>query len=434
MGVLRVDPAKGLRGEVRVPADKSLTHRAILLAAVSDRAVRVGRPLDSADTAATLGAIEACGATVDGDLGDELRIEGVGLRGLRPAPAIDCANAGTLMRLLTGLLVGQEGDRIVLDGDESLRERPMGRIAAPLRAMGASIWTAPGGTPPIVVSGGGPLRGVAHELPVASAQVKSCLLLAGLFAEGVTTVREPGASRDHTERLLRAAGVQLIEVDGGVAVSGPVAGLTLPDVEVPGDPSSAAPLAVAAALRADPEVRLVGVNLNPGRIGLFRVMERMGVPIRIEPASDVAGEPCGDVVVGRADRLECTDVAAPEVPSMIDELPLVGLLAAFAIGTTRVRGAAELRVKETDRITAAVDSLRALGVQAQEREDGFEVTGAPRLVGGDVASRGDHRMAMLGAVAGLASTEGVRITGFEAVEVSYPGFARDLGALGAVGR
>ncbi len=434
MGVLRVDPAKGLRGEIRVPADKSLTHRAILLAAVSDRAVRVGRTLESADTAATLGAVEACGVTVAGELGGELRIDGVGLRGLRPAPAVDCVNAGTLMRLLTGLLVGQEGDRIVLDGDESLRMRPMGRIATPLRAMGASIWTAPGGTPPIVVSGGAPLRGIEHDLPVASAQVKSCLLLAGLFADGVTTVREPGASRDHTERLLRASGVDLISADGAVGVSGPVAGLALPDVEVPGDPSSAAPLAVAAALRADPEVRLLGVNLNPGRIGLFHVMERMGVPVRIEPAADVAGEPCGDVVVGRADRLECTDVAAQEVPSMIDELPLVGLLAAFATGTTRVRGAAELRVKETDRIAAVVDSLRRLGVHAVEREDGFEVTGAPRVAGGEVASRGDHRMAMLGAVAGLASSDGVRIDGFEAVEVSYPGFARDLGALGAVGR
>ena len=434
MGVLRVDPAKGLRGEIRVPADKSLTHRAILLAAVSDRAVRVGRTLESADTAATLGAVEACGVTVAGELGGELRIDGVGLRGLRPAPAVDCVNAGTLMRLLTGLLVGQEGDRIVLDGDESLRRRPMGRIATPLRAMGASIWTAPGGTPPIVVSGGAPLRGIVHDLPVASAQVKSCLLLAGLFAHGVTTVREPGASRDHTERLLRASGVDLIAADGAVGVPGPVEGLALPDVEVPGDPSSAAPLAVAAALRADPEVRLLGVNLNPGRIGLFHVMERMGVPIRIEPAADVAGEPCGDVVVGRADRLECTDVAAHEVPSMIDELPLVGLLAAFATGTTRVRGAAELRVKETDRIAAVVDSLRRLGVHAVEREDGFEVTGAPRVAGGDVASCGDHRMAMLGAVAGLASSDGVRIDGFEAVEVSYPGFARDLGALGAVGR
>ena len=433
MGVLRVDPVDGLSGELRVPSDKSLTHRAILLAGVSDRAVRVGATLDSADTAATLGAIEACGVVIEGDLGDELVISGAGLRGLRPAPAIDCANAGTLMRLLPGLLVGQQADRIVLDGDDSLRGRPMGRIATPLRAMGASIWTAPGGTPPLAVSGGAPLQAVEHDLPVASAQVKSCLLLAGLFAEGRTVVREPAPSRDHTERMLRAAGVPLEEVERGVAITGPVEGIALPDLDVPGDPSSAAPLAAAAVLRADPEVRLRGVNLNPLRTGLFRVLERMGAPVRIEPAQEVAGEPAGDVVVGRADPLHATEVAPEEVPSLIDELPLVGLLGALAAGTTRVHGAAELRVKESDRIAAVVGALRALGVKAEEHEDGFSVTGAPRLLGGEVASGGDHRMAMLGAVAGLASLVGVRVSGFEAVDVSYPGFARDLARLAAVG-
>lgn len=433
MPVVRVAPVSALRGAIRVPPDKSLTHRALMLAAVSDREVRIGRPLDSADTGATLAAVEACGARASGDLGEGgLSIEGRGLRGLRPPPAIDCANAGTLMRLLAGLLVGQRADHVVLDGDASLRGRPMTRIARPLRAMGAAVFTAPGGTPPMVVSGGVPLRGVEHRLEVASAQVKSCLLLAGLFAEGETWVHEPAPSRDHTERMLEASGVALLREGGAVGVRGPVERLALPDLDVPGDFSSAAPHLVAGALLADPEVRLEGVNLNPGRTGLLAVMRRMGADVREERGADVAGEPAGDLVVGRAGALRATEVAPEEVPSMIDELPLLGLLGAMASGVTVVRGAAELRVKESDRIASVVTALRALGVRASEREDGFEVHGAGRLPGGSMESVGDHRLAMLGAVAGLASLDGVGVGGFEAVAVSYPGFARDLASLGAV--
>lgn len=425
-------PVRQLRGTVQVPPDKSLTHRALMLAGVSDRAVRITRPLDSADTAATLGAVEACGAAVDGHLGDALTIAGRGLRGLRPPPGIACENAGTLMRLLPGILVGQSIDHVVLDGDDSLRGRPMTRVARPLRAMGARVFTAPGGTPPLVVSGGAPLTGIEHRLDVASAQVKSCILLAGLFAEGVTWVLEPTLSRDHTERMLEAAGVPLLREGGAVGVAGPVEGLSLPDVEVPGDFSSAAALLVAGALLGDPEVRLAGVNLNPARTGLVAVMRRMGVDIREEPAEPVAGEPCGALTVVRTDRLRATEVAPEEVPSMIDELPLVGLLGAMAEGTTVVRGAAELRVKESDRITAVVGVLRGLGADARELDDGFEVTGSGRLGGGAMESLGDHRLAMLGAVAGLVSAEGVAVGGFEAVAVSYPGFARDLAAIGGV--
>lgn len=431
MAVVRVAPVPALRGTVRVPPDKSLTHRALLLAALSDRPVRIARPLESADTAATLGAVAACGAVVDGDLGDEVTVTGPGMRALRPPPALDCANAGTLMRLLVGILVGQRCDRVVLDGDDSLRRRPMTRIARPLRAMGAEIITAPGGTPPLVVSGGAPLRGAVHDLEVASAQVSSCLLLAGLFAEGLTLVRSPGPARDHTERMLEAAGVPVVREAGAVGVRGPVEGLSLPDVEVPGDFSSAAPHLVAAALLADPEVRLEGVNLNPTRTGLLAVMRRMGADVREEPGPPVAGEPCGDLVVARAGGLRGTEVAPEEVPAMIDELPLVGVLGALATGTTTVRGAAELRVKESDRIATVVGALRDLGVRAEEREDGFVVHGTGRLPGGAMESAGDHRLAMLGAVAGLASLDGVRVGGFEAVGVSYPAFARDLAALGA---
>ena len=432
MAAVRVAPVPLLRGTLQVPPDKSLTHRAIMLSGVSDRTVRVGRPLDSADTGATLQVVEDCGVAVSGHLGDALEITGRGLRGLRPPPALDCANAGTLIRLFAGLLVGQRIDHVVLDGDDSLRGRPMTRIAKPLRAMGAQVFTAPGGTPPLAVDGGAPLRGVEHRLEVASAQVKSCILLAGLFAEGTTWVHEPVPSRDHTERMLEASGVPLLREGGAVGVTGPVEGLSLPDMEVPGDFSSAAAHLVAGALLGDPEVRLEGVNLNPGRTGLIGVMRRMGVDVREETGEPVAGEPCGTLSVSRTDGLRATEIAPEEVPSMIDELPLVGLLGAMASGTTVVRGAAELRVKESDRIASVVRALRALGVDATEREDGFEVTGSGVIRGGSMESVGDHRLAMLGAVAGLVSEEGVSVGDFGAVAVSYPGFARDLAGLGGV--
>lgn len=433
MPTVHVSPVAAIRGDLRVPSDKSLTHRALMLGGVSDRAVRVDDALDSGDTAATAAAVAACGVPMRGDLGrGAVVIDGVGLRGLRPPPIIDCMNAGTLMRLLPGLLVGQRADRVVLDGDDSLRTRPMARIARPLQAIGAEIFTAPGGTPPLVVSGGGPLRAQEHRLEVASAQVKSCILLAGLFADGETWVFEPVPSRDHTERMLEAAGVPLLRADGGVGVAGPVAGLSLPDVRVPADFSSAAPHLVAAALLADPEVRLTEVNLNPGRTGLIEVLRRMGATVRVEPGEDVAGEPCGTLVVSRADRLSGTEVAPGEVPSMIDELPLVGLLGALAHGVTTVRGAGELRVKESDRIVAVVRALRDMGVRADELDDGFRVHGDGRLPGGTMGSGGDHRFAMLGAIAGLASSDGVTVRDFEAVAVSYPGFVADLARLGAV--
>jgi 3-phosphoshikimate 1-carboxyvinyltransferase len=431
MPVLRASPVRSLSGALRVPSDKSITHRSILLAGLSDRTVTVARPLDSADTAATLNAIEACGVEVEGHLTGTLIVHGRGVRGLRPGPHIDCANAGTLMRLLTGILVGQRGEHVILDGDDSLRRRPMARVARPLRAMGATVFTAPGGTPPLVISGGRPMKGMRHELQVASAQVKSCILLAGLFADGETWVVEPAPSRDHTERMLAAAGVPVLRDGPAVGVRGPVESLSLPDVEVPGDFSSAAFHLAAGALLADPEVRLEGVNLNPGRTGLLEVMRRMGADVEVVPGEPVAGEPCGTLVVRRADGLRATDVEAREVPSMIDELPLVGLLAAFATGVSTVRGAGELRVKESDRVRSVVAALRGMGVRAEELPDGFSVMGAGGLPGGAMESVGDHRLAMLGAVAGLASREGVAVDGFEACEVSYPGFAADLRSLGA---
>jgi 3-phosphoshikimate 1-carboxyvinyltransferase len=433
MTCLTFRPRAAVTGTLAVPPDKSLTHRAFLLGAISNRPVVVENPLDSEDTVATLDAVRAMGARVEGDIGDgRVVITGCGVRGLTPPPVIDCRNAGTLMRLVTGILVGQAGGLTVLDGDASLRSRPMARVAMPLAAMGAAVTPAEGGTPPLAVRAGLPLHGMVHELPVASAQVKSAVLLAGLNAVGETWVREPAPSRDHTERMLRAAGVDVRERDGMVGVVGPVEGLSLPDIRVPGDFSSAAFAIVAGVLRGDPVVRVTGVNLNPGRTGLLGVLGRMGADITVEPGPDVAGEPCGDIVVRRRGLLQGTDVTAAEVPSMVDELPLVGLLGALAAGTTTVSGAAEMRVKESDRIATVVELLGAVGADAAEREDGFVVRGRSSFPGGEVRSHGDHRLAMLGALAGIASDRGVTVHGMEAAAVSYPGFVDDMCAIGAV--
>lgn len=402
-----------------------------MLGALSDGVVQVAGPLDSEDAAATLTAMERSGVHVEGHLGDHLTIQGVGLRGLRPPERIDCMNSGTSMRLLAGIMCGQPG-ATVLDGDESLRRRPMNRIAQPLGAMGAHVTTIAGGTPPITIVGGTPLRGVRHDLTVASGQVKSCLLLAGLFADGETWVHEPEPSRDHTERMLAAAGVPIMRDGLAVGVRGPVTGLTLPGLTVPGDFSSAAFHLVAATLLADPQVRLEGVNLNPTRSGLLGVMRRMGADIEVQELPDAAGEPYGNLIVRPAERLEGTQVQAAEIPSLIDEVPLIALLGACARGITVVGGARELRVKESDRIAATCAALRAVGASIEERDDGFVVHGTGGLRGGQVAAMGDHRIAMLGAIAGLISDDGVTVDDFAVTAVSYPGFARDIAALGGV--
>lgn len=431
MTVVRIQPAEGLSGTVAVPPDKSLTHRAIMFGAISDGPVTVDDTLDSEDTAATLGAVEACGVRVDGHLGDRLTIHGVGIRGLRPAERIDCMNAGTLMRLFAGILAGATPDTVVLDGDASLRRRPMNRIALPLAAMGAHVSTVAGGTPPLTIAPPGDLVGTRHDLTVASGQVKSCLLLAGLSARGTTTVTEPVHSRDHTERMLAAAGVP-VTVDGlAVSVDGPIDGMRLPDLEVPGDFSSAAFHLVAGALRAAPTLRLRGVNVNPTRSGLLAVIARMGVCIDMDEREPAGGEPFADLVVHRADGLVGTTVTAEEIPALIDEVTLIGILGAFADGQTVVRGAGELRVKESDRIATTCTALRNVGVDVDETEDGFVVHGGRGIRGGRVDAVGDHRIAMLGAVAGLVSREGVTVDGFEVAAVSYPGFARDLAGIGA---
>ncbi len=416
---MRIDAAASLRGHIAVPGDKSVSHRSVLLGAISEGETSVRGFGRSADTESTIAAVRALGVTVRDDDVDALRVEGAGLRGLRaPGGAIDCGNSGTSLRLLAGILAGQEGS-FELTGDDSLRRRPMERVAGPLREMGARIETTDG-TPPLTIEGG-ELKGIRYELPVASAQVKSAVLLAGLYAAGRTTVVEPLPTRDHTELMLEAAGVTIRRQQRRISV-GPAERLRLGEVVVPGDFSAAAPFLVAASLLPGSELTIHDVGLNPRRTGLLAVLARMGARITIFHRHKSGGEPVGDVEV-RSAELVATAVAAGEVPLMVDELPLFALAAACARGVSTVEGARELRVKETDRIETVTTSLRALGVRIAATEDGFTVRGVPtRFRGGSMGSHGDHRIAMLGAAAGLVSRDGVELGEPEAVAVSFPGF------------
>ena len=418
---MRVEPVPALRGHVAVPGDKSISHRAVLIGAICDGDTEISRFGRSADTEATIAAVRALGADVEDRDVDTLTVRGVGLRGLRtPAHALDCGNAGTLMRLLPGILAGQEGHSFELAGDESLSARPMERVAEPLRRMGATVETTEGHAPFVVQ--GGKLVAISYKLPVASAQVKSAILLAGLYADGdETTVVEPLPTRDHTERMLERAGARIQRGPKSVSILG-ADRLALGAVEVPGDFSAAAPLLVAAAIVPGSEVTVHGVGLNPGRIGFLDVLERMGARVAVYNRHSLGGEPAGDVQV-QASELVGTQVSEAEIPSLLDELPLFALAASHAHGESVVRGASELRVKETDRIAAVVEELRRIGAHVRATPDGFHVRGVPtRLRGGVVDSRGDHRIAMLGAVAGASSREGVEVRGAEAVETSFPGF------------
>jgi 3-phosphoshikimate 1-carboxyvinyltransferase len=427
---VRIEPASRLAGRLSPPPDKSISHRAALLAGMCDAEVLVRNYLSSADTSSTLRALVQLGVEVHQRNGD-LIVRGVGLRGPRePAGPIDVGNAGTLMRLLPGWLAGQGRGRWVLDGDESVRRRPVDRVADPLRLMGANVECRDGRLPPLVVTGA-ELEGVRYELPVASAQVKSCILLAGLLAEGETTVVEPLPTRDHTEVMLRAAGVPLaVEAsgEGRTITIGTAGGLEIADVVVPGDFSSAAFFIVAAMIVSESEVVLENVGVNPTRTGLLDAMERMGATIERRDSGTTGGEVTADLVV-RHGSLRGIEIDAAEVPLMIDELPLIALLGVFAEGETVVRGAEELRHKESDRIATVVEGLRNLGADIDPASDGFRVRGTGGLRGGTIDSAGDHRLAMLGAVAGLASREGVEVRDFEAAAVSYPGFRADIAAV-----
>jgi len=428
----RFEPAGPLRGDYEPPADKSISHRAALFGAMSDEPVTITNYLDAADTRSTLDAVLRLGAGVEDEGDGRVLIRGVGLHAPLETTGgrLDVGNSGTLLRLLPGWLAGQPGGEWVLDGDESIRRRPVDRIVAPLRRMGARIDARDDRLPPLTVHGG-ELHGTSYGLPIASAQVKSCVLIAGMLADGSTTIVEGRQSRDHTERILARSRVPF-ERDGLKITVAQVDELELDAIAVPGDPSSAAFLVAAACLVPDSRVVIRNTGLNWTRCGFFRIAERMGAVIvgdLEEPGEFRDVEPVGELDVAHG-PLVGTEVAADEVPAAIDELTLVALLGAFAEGDTIVHGAGELRHKESDRIAAVVDGLTALGADIEATEDGFAIHGdGSPLRGGVIDARGDHRIAMLGAIAGLASTDGVEVLGMDSAAISYPGFQSDLRAL-----
>jgi len=417
---LLVEPFVTLRGAIAVPSVKGICQRGVLLGAIADGESEIRGFGRAADTESAISVVRQLGVEVMDVADDVVRVAGRGLHGLvPPAEPLDCGNAGTVMRLLSGILAGQDGE-FTLVGDDSLSSRPQERVAVPLRQMGVTV-DATDGHAPLTIRGGA-LDAVEYELPVASAQVKSAILFAGLFAkEGPTTVVEPAVTRDHSERMLTAMGVRVSRAHGRSSVW-PVERLRPLSIDVPGDISSAAPFIVAATLLPDSDLHIREVNVNPTRTGLLDVLQRMGGRVAVYNRRTVSGEPVADLEV-KYSELTATDIYGPEVPLLVDELPLVCLLASMARGESRIRGAEELRAKETDRIESTTEALRAVGSHIRATDDGFRVRGVPtRIRGGVVRSRGDHRIAMLGAIAGLVSADGVEIEDAESVAVSFPGF------------
>lgn len=420
-------PLRPLRGELRVPGDKSISHRALILAALARGRSLVARPNVGEDVAATATMLRALGSVCVFDAGKaQAQVEGFGRAGLHePAAVLEAGNSGTSLRLLLGVCAGIPGLSI-LTGDDSLRRRPMLRVVAPLRQMGARIdGRAHGNLAPVTVRGGA-LAGVELDLTVASAQVKSALLLAGLFAEGTTTVTEPRRSRDHTERMLEAMGAGLRRVENRVSLAGGGDDLDAFDLVVPGDLSSAMFLLTAAAIVPGSELTVTDVGLNPTRTAGLEVLRAMGAEIDYEVETTVLGEPVGRVHVRHA-PLHGVEVAADSVPGLIDEIPILAVAASRAEGTTTFSGVEELRVKESDRIEAIAGGLRVLGGNVEVERDGFAVRGPTSLSGGDVDSRGDHRIALAFAVAGRIATGRVRVERWSCVNTSFPEFLDLLG-------
>ena len=421
-----VDPCAGIAGRVRIPGDKSISHRALMLGAIASGTTQVDGFLEGEDCLATLRAVASLGVNVQRPAPGEVVIEGVGLRGLgRPRAVLDMGNAGTAMRLFMGLLSAQ-GFNSELVGDESLMRRPMERVAKPLRAMGAQIETQDG-RPPVRIRGGAALRGLRYEMPVASAQVKSAVLLAGLYAEGETTVVEPAVTRDHTERMLQSFGANVV-ARGGSATVLPAAQLEAARISVPGDFSSAAFFIVAACIGAREPFILEGVGVNPTRTGLLEMLALMGADLRLLNHRSAGAEPVADIEV-RPARLHGIRVPERLVPLAIDEFPAFFIAAACADGETRVTGAEELRVKESDRIAVMARGLDALGVRNEVLADGLRIEGGP-FGGGVVDSHGDHRVAMSFAVASLRASAPIEIRDVANVGTSFPGFAATARSVG----
>jgi len=415
-----------LRGSIEAPGDKSISHRAAILNAIAEGEAAVEGFQGGADCLATLRCLRALGAKIDWDDRGTLRIQGGGRFGLKESPAVlNAGNSGTTMRLLAGLLAGQPFFS-VLTGDASLRSRPMERVVEPLRAMGARIQGRAGGARPPLAIEGGSLRGIRYRLPVASAQVKSALILAALYGEGETILEEPASSRDHTERMLRAMGVEVLAGEGdGLRLSPPQLELTPLSLRVPGDISAAAFWMVAAAAHADAEIRLAGVGVNPSRSGAIEALVGMGASITLEEERMWGCEPVADIVV-RSSSLRGTVIEGALIPRLIDEIPVLTVAACLAEGETVIREAGELRLKESDRIRTTVLELRRLGASIQELADGMVIQGVGRLKGGACGSHGDHRLAMTLAVAGLLAQGETVVRGAEASSISYPGFWNHL--------
>lgn len=425
--IFRVQPGGTLRGEARVPGDKSVSHRSIMLGSLAEGTTRVSGFLQAEDCLATMNAFRAMGVEIEGPVEGCVTLHGVGMHGLKaPAQELYLGNSGTSMRLLSGLLAGQAFDS-VLTGDPSLSRRPMKRVTNPLRDMGAEIETTEAGTSPLKIKGGSKLKGIHYDMPVASAQVKSCLLLAGLYAEGATSVREPAPTRDHTERMLAGFGYP-VEREGEVIRVRPGGKLTACDVDVPSDISSAAFFMVGASIAAGADVTLKHVGINPTRTGVIDILKLMGADIEIIDPREAGGEPVADIRI-KASQLHGIDIPEALVPLAIDEFPVLFVAAACAEGQTRLTGAEELRVKESDRIQVMADGLRILGIDAQPTPDGMIVQGG-KLGSGKVDSHGDHRIAMAFSIAALRASGTIEITDCANVNTSFPIFvelARGLG-------
>ena len=424
--------ARPLSGAVRVPGDKSISHRSVLFSAMAEGTSHVSGVLDSADVRSSIGAVRALGAEVnlekqsDGSLAGDIR----GWGGAGPSQtegAIDCGNSGTTVRLLMGVLAPWN-ITVELTGDSSLRRRPMRRIAAPLELMGARFAPEGATTLPLSITGTRGLSAISYDSPVASAQLKTAILLAGIFALGTTSVHEPAPSRNHTELMLPGFGVGVEAAPGKASVVGGQS-LHACDVDVPGDPSSAAFMACAAALRPDSAIDIENVSLNEARIGFVRVLERMGADITLKPTGSAGEEPCGTISISYVEHLRSCEVAGREIASLVDEIPVLALVAAHAEGTTVFHEVGELRVKETDRLAAILEGLSKLGVRAWAEGDDLHIEGKPGLVvpeGLVFDSLGDHRLAMTWSLVGFTGAHPVSIRDFEAVRVSYPGFRADI--------
>jgi len=416
---ITIKPAPSVKGEITVPGDKSISHRSIMLGAIANGTTTVRGFLRGGDNMATMTAFRAMGVPISDD-GETVVIQGKGLHGLaEPGDVIDCGNSGTTIRLITGLLAGQSFFSVVT-GDQYLRKRPMKRVVEPLTRMGARILGRnQGGLAPLAISGG-PLNAIGYESPVSSAQIKSAIMLAGLYADGKTSVREPSLSRDHSERMFRLFGASLEVFNNGVTVQGGVE-LQGQEITVPGDISSATFFIVAALITPGSELLIRNVGVNPTRTGAIDILRSMGGDIQLLDQREVSGEPVADILV-RSSRLKGCAIAGSVVPRAIDEFPVICVAAACAEGVTTVREAKELRVKETDRIAAMATNLRALGVTVDECDDGMTVTGVERLSGGSVNSFGDHRIAMSLSVAALVAASEITITDTECVSTSFPTF------------